>query len=501
MQHLKLHSHKGLKTATLENLEQFNVVCGRNNNGKTTLLECIADENKRVLGAMIPQTESERLGPIAVAGMGWGRTDPSASENVLFKRLLDQFLKESKGRIWYTDEADAFAQELRRRFDASSLQRWVFAEASSKRAFLSCFPAQPRSVFVPSQRNLETQIGVNSSQPVADSGTGLVNYLFRAKNLPITSIDNKVWQTISEAFLEISAGCRFDIFIQEANSLRLYFADPGRSWIPADSCGLGLQDLLVILSHCLLPGRNLIVIEEPETHMHPDLQRRLAIYLKSLSDLQFVISTHSNVFLGSALVDKVIFVSYEDEVKVADATGRAAALDSLGYQISDNLVSDLIILMEGPTDRPAIEQMLIKTGIMQKKNIKFWPLGGDIMDQLDLEVFAQGSKIIAVVDKDPRSGSVRKRFMDNCKDHHIKVYRLKRYSIENYFPIETYRSVFGAQVPAELTSIDPDIRVEKQLGFSPKKKLWNLAKSMDLMAIEGTDLLDFLEEVKRLCGV
>lgn len=122
----------------------------------------------------------------------------------------------------------------------------------------------------------------------------------------------------------------------------------GKPWIDAVDCGLGLQDLLIILYFSIHPDFDVVLVEEPESHLHPELQKKLLIYLKEDSKKQFFISTHSNIFLNNALVDRVFFTYYEGSVKVTDATSRSSILNNLGYSVSDNLMSDLVILVEGP---------------------------------------------------------------------------------------------------------------------------------------------------------
>ncbi|MBO1911718.1 AAA family ATPase, partial [Microvirga sp. 3-52] len=187
-----------------------------------------------------------------------------------------------------------------------------------------------------------------------------------------------------------------------------------------------------------IDNSNVILIDEVETHLHPDLQRKLLHTLRE-SSKQFFITTHSNIFLDSTFVNKIFHVTFDNQINIVDATSRSGLLNDLGFSVSDNLTSDLIILCEGPTDKPVIEEFLYKFDLMQNYNIKIWPLGGDIMDQHDLTVFSESYKIIGLIDLDPGSGVIRQRFVDNCTDNNIPVHRLKRYAIENYFTIEALR--------------------------------------------------------------
>ena len=61
LRHIKLKAHKGLKEVTLLRLEKINVICGPNNSGKTTVLECVEDRNLSLPGIEISESEAERL--------------------------------------------------------------------------------------------------------------------------------------------------------------------------------------------------------------------------------------------------------------------------------------------------------------------------------------------------------------------------------------------------------------------------------------------------------
>jgi hypothetical protein len=186
---------------------------------------------------------------------------------------------------------------------------------------------------------------------------------------------------------------------------------------------------------------------------------------------------------------------------LSDQTSKSEIINSLGYSVTENLVADLIILLEGPTDTPVIQEMLNWLGIDTTYNIKFWPLGGDIMASLDLSVFAERNNVFALVDSDPGSSVQRTRFIKNCEKNSIKCVKLERYSIENYFPIDAIRKAFSGQIPAQIKDISPMESVDVQIGFKEQGKTVKIRnaqiiKHMSMSDIEGTDIYTFLTDVK-----
>lgn len=200
------------------------------------------------------------------------------------------------------------------------------------------------------------------------------------------------------------------------------------------------------------------------------------------------------------MVDRVFLASVEnDHVIASDSTSRADMLSELGYDVADNLVSDVVVLVEGPTDIPVLEEFLVKKGTLASYSVKMWPLGGDIMQDIDLSVMMAHKKVIALIDNDPGSRKARARFKKNCDKAGVPVVRLKRYAIENYFTVAALRAVFKAQISATLTGLNPDEPLERQLGMNVKKNNRKIAREMLLADIADTDLGKFVDRVDTLC--
>jgi len=71
-QHIRLQTHKGLKGAILNDLQKINVVCGPNNSGKTTVLECAANPKLSLMGLTISGDAAKSTAKEGASGFGWG---------------------------------------------------------------------------------------------------------------------------------------------------------------------------------------------------------------------------------------------------------------------------------------------------------------------------------------------------------------------------------------------------------------------------------------------
>ncbi len=497
IEHLKARGHKGIKELKLLDLGHINIICGKNNSGKSSILEAITNDKTYSMGKIVDNLEL--LNKLFIQeSERYSDPSPQHSQN-WFSDYVSKL--KNKNTIWFYDEKDyivgGFHDDMKKNQYLCRHNGTVFSYENIIEKFFEDKQKHYKPILIPPKRNLESKISIQFNQPTAASGNGLLNRLFFLKNQDLESREFKTYESIYKAFNDIT-GHTFNITPDQSNDITLYFRRREDGWIASNSCGLGLSDILVIVAFTLDFDYNFILIEEPESHVHPDMQRKLLHFLQKNIDKQFFLSTHSNIFLDSAIVDKVLFSSFNDSVEINDATSKSSILFEIGYAVTDNLVSDLVILVEGPKDIPIIEEFLIKMGLQERYDIKIWPLGGDIMDQLDLSVFAQNYTILALVDKDPMSDKIRTRFLTNCKNYNIPVTKLKRYAIENYFSLKALKAVFGPQIPPSITNIDPDKKLKDQIKIDVKKNNKKISQAMTIDEIKGTDLYNFFKKVKTV---
>lgn len=487
-----------LTACNLNGLGKINVVCGRNNSGKSTVLRSILDPSLRRLGRHLSPEDVEQICQNFMNGTIFYQNGTYSGLGHKFRDVLLQTA--IKRETWFAGSAEFTHEAAQLYNNYQELRIYKFQDDRLNSIIDNVIAPSPvTGILIPPRRSMDENSVISLSVSPESNGHGLLNHLFFCQTQFEGTQERTFADQIFQAFEQVSGGFSYRIVPGTNNVLNLHFVSPNGTLASASQCGQGLQDVMILLFFAISNKHELLLIEEPESHLHPEMQRKLLAFLAERPDKQYVIATHSNVFLDSAYVDRVFQTKYEQSIIIEDQTTRAALLSDLGYQVTDNLVSDAVILVEGPTDVPAIETFLIKMGAYPKYQIKFWPLGGDIMDQVDLGVFVEAYKLFALVDQDPKSGPIRARFVAKCAELNVPVCRLERYALENYFPLNVIREVYGARVPADLIVLDPLKSVGDQLGFEIKKRTRNLAQKTRLEELEGTDLLSFLRQVVSSC--
>lgn len=125
--------------------------------------------------------------------------------------------------------------------------------------------------------------------------------------------------------------------------------------------GDGVKSLatIAILSQIKTNKNRIIVVDEPENHLHPEAIHYIKNVLFELStNNQIVISTHSPIFVNRESTYSNIIVSNgkAEQAKRIDEIRKI-----LGVMISDNLMySDYVIVVEGPSDKTVLTKLLQK---------------------------------------------------------------------------------------------------------------------------------------------
>lgn len=137
--------------------------------------------------------------------------------------------------------------------------------------------------------------------------------------------------------------------------------------VPLSESGTGVGQVLAILYVVFTSEYpRTIVIDEPQSFLHPGAVRKLFEILKSYPQHQYVITTHSPNAVTAAdpqalfLVRKKGEESVADQLNVSETRDQARFLREVGASLSDVFGADNVLWVEGPTEEECFPLILSK---------------------------------------------------------------------------------------------------------------------------------------------
>ncbi len=321
-----------------------------------------------------------------------------------------------------------------------------------------------------------------------------------------TDANIKRRKEINKLFGILTSGCQV-----KASGTRIVIEE-GKSETPVHTVGGGIQEMLQ-LAYELSEDSDILLLEEPESHLHPRLTQKLFHELKKMSEnRQIFISTHSTTFIDQADFSNIWLVTKGEEGTKCERIQTDADFpriaDELGILPSYAGQSNCLFFVEGKSDRilftkwfdvmgfpirrPVVYMMEMNGKDAGKYKANFWSSVAKALPKLGLGLVFDSD--LSPRDKDDIGIAIQSE---------NRVWRLNKGTIEDYYALEQLKSAVISEIEMgeELkTSIErmKEGGVAKQISkILGDKQSWKVSVAR-ILAGACTSIDDIPSEIREL---
>lgn len=500
----------------------FDLIVGANNSGKSTALQALAiwqyctdqfrlSKKKGTNGIQIVLPNFTAL-PLPEFNLLWTdridreyRNDPSkkgGKAQIYIYIEIDVYWKNS------SNTEKNFCVQMRYQSPqavyAKPLNGWKdFLELDNSRDMPQIVYVPPFSGLEPHEKWMDDG-NVRQNIGKAQPGSVLRNLLFRVVDRQEEIKDNKDWQIISKRIREwfgvellppqYEKGISTEIIVEYRHGKKVFDIISG---------GSGLHQILTLLAFLYgYPEATTILFDEPDAHLHVNLQRQVINYFKHQDKAQFIVATHSEEFIKGVEINSVLSILSGNPKRVDSNQSILSALSDIdNMDIIRTQDSPFILYIEGEDDERILSawaSVLCKLDIYQQ----FYPyiLGGSTKAEMKAKAdkhFRALKEIVPELKRALLFDYDNEEMALNPRADQITLNEWKRKNIDNYLlvPDAWKRAVANAMDgPSDSLFLEPYNRVINEffLGqnlFLPPRGEWKTLKAQIFSIVDGKKLL------------
>jgi hypothetical protein len=162
------------------------------------------------------------------------------------------------------------------------------------------------------------------------------------------------------------------------------------SYVPIEALGSGIHEAFLLAAAVVLRKDETILLEEPEVHLHPALQKKLMHFLLKRDQGQIFITTHSASIIDVEGVNVFHVSSEAGQAKIhpiITEQQRHRSCSELGYRASELVQANFIVWVEGPSDRVYLNAWLSQTApdLIEGQHYSIMFYGGKLLSHLSMQ--------------------------------------------------------------------------------------------------------------------
>ncbi len=511
---IKIKNFKNIKDLTI-GLDYVNVLIGANNAGKSSICQAIQFSISVAQTTTFEKTKLNRQKNLLSTSL--------TPEQLIYSPLKDAYalgyggvLKEDRTEgiqiNFFEKESDRNSKVLVRRGRNKNIATEIHnPDMGNELRSLS----NPYSVYVPGLAGIPSVEEFKSPGIITRAAArGDANNYFR--NILYLLSQNQIkWDKFTNDlnFIFDNIELHIDFNFQSDEHINVFIEIDNKSY-PIDAAGTGVLQAVQILAYINLYKPKILILDEPDAHLHPNNQRKLAEKLLDLAideEFQIILSTHSRHLLYTYEgLAKINWVSngkiIEEDDSIINVLLDIGALDKGDFLRNSRI--KLIILTEDRNTSPL--ESIIKASGFEKDTFEFWSYEGcsDIKTANVLAAFIKKNapqiKIALHRDRDYLEQDELDEIFSNLKDDVDYPFVTKGSDIESNFLNEKHISSIFPEITENESQqlIEEAIEKAKNKSFS---KLLNyltdksLRNKLGHKASQNAELANkLLEEEPRL---
>lgn len=533
--------YKLFDEVSISGISRVNVIIGKNNSGKSSLLDIIGvsyDVNDYVklkseiadivvstsitenivrdlfrgynsIGRWNPKNFYQEYGGKAIEGKISAKGSPITSDK--WKSQIE-IVSDDKG-----------IQELKQywRNGVDSIQ--TFIDGNIFRRI-----AAERNIVPESESNMDVS-------PSGEGATNMIRKIINDSTFEESLIEGALLDALNEIMYpeaEYESIRIQQIKKNEETLWEVFLQEKGSSRIPLSKTGSGIKTIILMLLNLIVipklaknsSKRYVYGFEELENNLHPAMQRKVFEYLYDFAtknDVTIFLTTHSHVAINcfydkpEASMFHIIKSQGKAEVKrIESYLDKAEILADLDVKASDILQANGIIWVEGPSDRVYIKRWLevfTDNQFKEGQHYQFLYYGGRLLSQYALQeqtelisILTTNRNAAIIIDSDKRNqqasiNSTKKRIVEEFDVLHMFSWVTKGKEIENYITAASLVEKFGKNVKqCGKYALFPDYIKRHYNGFTGKKVQFASEVAPFITAENSRGHLDLEEKIKKL---
>ncbi|MCY9855320.1 ATP-dependent nuclease [Vibrio mediterranei] len=387
---IKVKNYKCFKEPTgFERIQRVNLIIGRNNSGKSSLLDLIeavtssnyifdtktqrnsSDLPQILFSSTIPESAIKITFPSSTSGGLIGMNHLSYGEKFINRAVT-----------WTKGGSDGQTSHILHCDDNDISPRLTNCGDNYPTYLANNLPiCLEGKVFkrLFAERDILPELSKVDKIEINSNGSGLTNAIqcfINKSNYPSDLVERKLLKALNRIFAHDAFFTDIVCQLHDTGLWEIYLEEESKGRIPLSQSGSGIKTVMTVLSYLILVpylerkslDNFVFGFEELENNIHPALLRRLNQYIYELSIEQnfiYFLTTHSNVLIDQFSKQddaQIVHVSHDQQSSVCTTAqtyiDNNGILDDLDIRASDILQANGIIWVEGPSDRVYINRWI-----------------------------------------------------------------------------------------------------------------------------------------------